>query len=187
MREELYNKISKYASFTIEDVDKLLAKANIGTLKRQENFISIGQIKNAVGYLKKGLLRSCFYDDNGNEHTTGFTEQGVFFSDLKSYQTQEPSARMIQAIEPSEIIIWNLNDIQSLRNEIPSFQVFESKYLEKVLRKKVNFQRELTIRTKKEALELLIKEYPQTAKFAPRKYIASFLGMTPYTLSRIKL
>jgi hypothetical protein len=70
---------------------------------------------------------------------------------------------------------------------IPNWQTFEFKYFEKILKDKVNFQRELTIRTKKEALELLINDYPQTAKYAPRQYIASFLGMTPYTLSRIKL
>jgi CRP-like cAMP-binding protein len=186
MKEELYNKISNFVSITLEDVDKLLEKANICQFKRQENFISIGQKNNVVGYLNKGLLRSYSYDDNGNEQTSAFIEQGVFFSELKSYQTQEPSERTIEAIEPSEIIIWKLNDIQSLREEIPNWQTFEFKYFEKILKDKVIFQRELTTRSKKEALELLINEYPQTAKYAPRQYIASFLGMSPYTLSRIK-
>lgn len=187
MKEELYNKVKNFASVTLEDVDKLLKKANICQFKRQENFISIGQKNNVVGYLKKGLLRSYFYDDNGNEQTTAFIEQGVFFSELKSYNTQDLSERTIEAIEPSEIIIWKLSDINSLRETIPNWQTFEFKYFEKILKDKVNFQRELTIRTKKEALELLITEYPQAARYAPKQYIASFLGMTPYTLSRIKL
>ncbi|WP_093667702.1 hypothetical protein [Tenacibaculum sp. MAR_2009_124] len=65
--------------------------------------------------------------------------------------------------------------------------LFETKYFEKILKDKINFQRELTQSSKKEALQLFMEEYPQSAKFAPRQNIASFLGMTPYTLSRIKL
>ena len=56
-----------------------------------------------------------------------------------------------------------------------------------VLGWKVNFQRKLTSGSKKEAYQLFIDTYNQSAKYAPRQYIASFLGMTPFTLSRIKL
>ncbi|APD07664.1 non-specific serine/threonine protein kinase [Flavobacteriaceae bacterium UJ101] len=188
MKNVVHNIITEFAPVSINETEKLLEKWIARELKQQDNFIEIGQRNNLVGFLKTGLLRSYYYDDNGNEQTTAFIEQGSFFSELKSYQTQEPSERTIEALEPSEIFVLTTNDIKDLRKTIPNWELFEIKYFEKILREKVNFQRELlTKSSKKEALELFIKEYPQSAKYAPRQYIASFLGMSPYTLSRIKL
>ena len=187
MEDELYKIISEFVSITFEDIDRLLEKVKVKKLGRQDDFITIGQKNDSVGFLRSGLLRSYFYDEKGNEQTTAFIEPSSFFSELKSYQTSNPSERTIEAIESSEVLIINAKDFDYLRKNIPNWRTFEIKYFEKILKNKVDFQRELTTSSKKEALELFMNEYPYSAKFAPRQYIASFLGMTPYTLSRIKL
>ncbi len=187
MKNKLQSIISHFVPLMLDDIDLLVNTWTVKELKRNENFINSGQKNNLVGFLNKGLLRSYYHDDKGNELTTAFIEQNSFFSELKSYQTKKTSERTIEALEPSEIFVLNTTNILELRKRISNWELFEIKYFEKILRDKISFQRELTQSSKKEALELFMKEYPQSAKFAPRQYIASFLGMTPYTLSRIKL
>ena len=187
MNEEIAKILNEFVSISSEEVEVLTKKWSLKKFNRQENFIEINKPNNLIGFLKKGLLRSYFYDENGDEQTTAFIQQGSFFSDLKSYQTNTPSERNIEALETSEIYILSNNDLVQLRSSIPNLQQFEIKYFEKILKEKIEFQRSLTTLSKKEALKIFIKAYPQAAKFAPRQYIASFLGMTPYTLSRIKL
>ena len=186
MKEKISKIINDFITIDSDAVDLITSKWVLQEYKVQENFIEIGQQNTVVGFLKKGLLRSYYYDDHGNEQTTAFIEENSFFSELKSYKTNLPSERTIEALEASEIYILTNNDITELRKIIADWQQFEIRYFEKIVKEKIEFQRAVTIGSKKEALELFIKLYPQSSKFAPRQYIASFLGMTPYTLSRIK-
>jgi CRP-like cAMP-binding protein len=187
MNSKIFDIINEYTSITEDDYTHIKKKLNLTPFNRNQNFIEIGQKNKISGFLKKGLLRSYYYDDNGNEITTAFIEENSFFSELISYQTGGISERTIEALEPSIIYIFTEKDINYIRKSIENWEIFERKYYELILKEKVNFQRKLLNCNKKEAYQLFIDTYKQAAKYAPKQYIASFLGMTPFTLSRIKL
>ncbi len=187
MSKKVFDLINKFATVSEAEYAVLEQKLKATSFDRNDCFIEIGQKNERLGFLHKGLLRSYYYDDNGNEVTTAFIQENVFFSELNSYQTDKPSERNIEALEPSEISILTSDDLLEVRDAISSWSVFERKYYELILKEKVNFQRKLYSGTKKEAYQLFVDTYRQAAQYAPRQYIASFLGMTPYTLSRIKL
>lgn len=187
MENELKKIIQEFISISIQDLSLVVEKSKLMEFKRKENFISFGQQNNLVGFLKTGLLRSYYYDGSGNEQTTAFIEPNSFFSELKSYQSTDPSERTIEAIQPSEVLVWTSNNNMELRKVIPNWEFFETKYFQKILKDKVSFQRTLSKSSKKEAYKLFVQQYPNASKYAPRQYVASFLAMTPYTLSRIKL
>ncbi|WP_093667703.1 hypothetical protein [Tenacibaculum sp. MAR_2009_124] len=79
MKEELHTILNQYAPILINDIDLLISKWTVKELKRQENFITFRQRNNSVGFLRKGLLRSYYHDDKGNEQTTAFIEENSFF------------------------------------------------------------------------------------------------------------
>ena len=187
MSRKIFDIINNFTSITEDEFSHIEQKLKLTLFNRNENFIEIGQKNKVLGFLEKGLLRSYYYDDNGNEITTAFIEENAFFTELNSYQTDNPSERAIEALEPSNIYIFTEEDIVEFRKSINNWHIFERQYYELILKEKVNFQRKLTRSTKKEAYQLFIDSYSQSAKYAPRQYIASFLGMTPFTLSRIKL
>jgi CRP-like cAMP-binding protein len=187
MSRKIFDIVNSYTSITEEEFDAINQSLKLTLFSKNENFIEIGQKNKVLGFLEKGLLRSYYYDDNGNEITTAFIEENSFFTEINSYQTNNPSERIIEALESSYIYIFTEADIATFRKKISNWHIFERMYYEIILKEKVNFLRKLSSCSKKEAYQLFINTYSQSAKSAPRQYIASFLGMTPYTLSRIKL
>ncbi len=187
MSRKIFDLINKFTTVTIGEYACLEQKLRVTPFERTENFIEIGQQNRILGFLDKGLLRSYYYDEEGKEITTAFIEEGAFFSELNSYQSDQPSERAIEALERSDIFILTEEDLKEVRASISNWSVFERKYYELILKEKVNFQRKLYSGSKKEAYQLFVDTYGQAAQYAPRQYIASFLGMTPFTLSRIKL
>jgi len=187
MNRKIFDIINSFTSITEKEYGHIAQKLKLTLFNRNENFIEIGQKNKVLGFLEKGLLRSYYYDDNGNEITTGFIEENSFFTELNSYQTDNLSERTIEALEPSNIYIFTNEDLTEFRKSISNWQIFERKYYDWIVKEKIKFHGYITRCTKKEAYQLFIDTYNQSAKYAPRQYIASFLGMTPFTLSRIKL
>ena len=87
---------------------------------------------------------------------------------------------------PCELLVFDWASLDRLRMLIPNWNQFEQTYLSKVMLDKIHFQRDMANSSAAEAYAHFLKQYPQAAKFAPRNQIASFLGISHYTLSRIK-
>jgi len=145
-----------------------------------------GQQNTMIAFVVSGLLRAYYEDEAGQELTTGFLEAGLFCTDLTSFQNRGASERNIEALMPCELLVFDWTSLDRLRMLIPGCNQFEQNYLSKVLLDKIHFQRDMVNSSASEAYQRFLKQYPQAAKFAPRNQIASFLGISHYTLSRIR-
>ena len=155
------------------------------TLKKGETLLQQGAPNRVIGYLVAGLMRSFYYDPEGEEIMAGFFQEGSFCTDLHSFQASAKSERTIQALVDCKLLILSSTDRAKLLMLINEWTYFEQRHIAELLLQKVTFQRELSNGTAPEAYELFLKHYGQAARYAPRYQIASFLGMSPYTLSRI--
>lgn len=155
-------------------------------LKKGELLLQTGQYNSLVSFLDKGLLRSFYYDESGNEITAGFFQEGKICTDLNSFVSGGHSERSIEALMDCHLQILDFGKLAILREEIAGWQNFEKNYIANLLLQKVNFQREMARKNKTEAYDMFIQTYRQAALFAPQNQIASFLGISPFTLSRIK-
>ncbi len=170
-----------------EEVEFVRARLISRPLKKGAHYFTMGFKNDGVGYLLKGLLRSYYYDEAGAEITAGFIEPGAFFADKYSFQTDQPSERTIEALTDCQV--WGLSEesLVEIRHRIQQWRLMEQHYLTELLKRKVNFQRKVVNSTTAEAYQHFRETYPVAAGFAPRYQIASFLGMSPFTLSRIKV
>lgn len=163
----------------------------IGILK-EERFISKativkeGIIASKIYFIKSGLLRSYYYED-GKDITTYFACDNQFIGTFSSFITQTPSNEILEAIEASIVYSLSYNDLNNLYKSYPKFEKLGRAWAEKnylcVLERTTTMQ----TKTGKQKYLDFIKSYDKKiVQFAPQHQIASFLGVAPESLSRIR-
>ena len=174
--------IHQLSDATIEYIFKNLQKK---TLVRNEFFLRKGRICEEIGFVSSGLLR-CYYEKDDNEVCTWFMHEGSFITSVISFFKQMPSYEFIQAIEPSEIYYINHANLQYIYNHFPEFNYIAREILQQYYC--LSEERLLSIRnqTPKERYDFLMNNYPEIIRRVPANYIASYIDISIWTLSRIK-
>lgn len=158
--------------------------------KRQEipaktTLLHEGQISKTAFFIEKGCLRS-WVNNNGKDITVQFFFEGQGVSSFESFITNQPSWLNVQSIEPC--IIQNISkpDFQFI---LDSSSVIKQEVDAYILQRLFFYQRLFVSRIKdnpENRYKELLKEHPEILKRVPQHYIASFLGITPVSLSRIR-
>ena len=147
--------------------------------------LSAGEISRHVHLIKKGCLRQWFNKD-GKDITLQFFFEGQPVASIDSFMNNEPSLFTIESIEPSVIFSIRKEDFDRLNELYPEFRNRFQDYLFQRFR---NYAQLFLSRIKdspKERYEDLVKNRPDIIQRVPQHYIASYLGITPISLSRIR-
>jgi CRP-like cAMP-binding protein len=147
--------------------------------------IKEGETAQKLFFIKKGSLR-VWFNNNGIEITAQFFFEGQAATSLDSFLNKEPSLFTIEAMEPCEITILNKSDYDTLMANDPAFKDwFYGTAIQKLL---LHSKRLLSFIKNKpmERYRDLISQQPEIFQRVPQRYIASYLGITPVSLSRIR-
>ena len=178
--------ISKTIELTEVDKDIFREYCIVKRLKKRQFLLQDGDVCKYSGFVNSGCLKTYTIDKNGDEHIFQFAIEGWWVSDMYSYLTGEPGNYNIEALENSEIVLMDLEARNKIFEQVPQFEKFMRILLEKNY---VAGQRRLNdmLGSSAEARYLtFIKSYPQIAQRVPQHNIASYLGMAPESLSRIR-
>ncbi|MFC7348563.1 Crp/Fnr family transcriptional regulator [Chryseobacterium zhengzhouense] len=171
---------------TDEKFNLIVEKSKLITLPRKEMICRQGDICNLKIFVAKGLLRNYSISEDGSEHILQFVNEMSWTTDPESFYTNMPSKLNIEALEPSEVFVFNLEDFHQLREEIPTLSIF----IEELLTKKtmeINNRLLVNISSTPEDKYLhFIKNHPDLLNRVPLHMIASYLGMSRETLSRVR-
>ena len=154
-------------------------------LAKGEIFIKEGDIARYVHYVEKGMVRQ-FYYKNKRDLTEHISYEGNVVICLESYLRQEPTRLMAETLEPS--IIWRISkeNFYRLTEEIREVELFYRKIFEYSLLVSQQKADDMLFETAHDRYRLLMERHPEIIKRAPLVHIASFLQMTPETLSRVR-
>jgi CRP-like cAMP-binding protein len=144
-----------------------------------------GEISTQMHFIKKGCLRMWFNKD-GKDITFQFFFEGQAVASIDSFLSNQPGMFNLESIEPSTIISISKDNFEQLQNAYPKLKEGFQEILYKRLR---NYSQLFLSRIKdtpRERYEDLIKNHPEIIKRVPQHYIASYLGITPISLSRIR-
>jgi len=153
---------------------------------KKHRLLNEGEISRHIFFICKGSARAFYLDAEGHEHTTWFMGPGDLMISVYSFYTQEPAAENIELLESSVLLSMTWGQLQNIYAEFPEYnyhgRLFTEKYY--ILSEK----RGILLRTRKPAdrYHQLLKEYPKITQQASLGQIASFLAITPETLSRIR-
>jgi CRP-like cAMP-binding protein len=144
-----------------------------------------GTIANQVFFIKEGCLREWFNKD-GKDITFQFFFEGQAVASIDSFLSHQPSLFAIESIEPSTILTLSRENFDHLQQLYPEMKEVLQKFM---FQRFGNYARLFLSRIKDSPRELyadLIKNHPEIIKRVPQHYIASYLGITPISLSRIR-
>ena len=166
--------------------EQLAEKFKARNIARNEYLLKDGAVCNESHFIEEGMMRSYIYDLEGNEVTTAFYSKNMFASDLLSYFKRIPSKEYIQALADCETWYITYQDMQESFHTIPEFREFGR--LNIINHYGILKQRMLSMlqETAEQRYANLINSNPEILQNAPLKYIASYLGITDTSLSRIR-
>ncbi len=178
--------INQYKILT-EDEKRLLDKhTEQANFKAKDYFLQSGKRSNQVGLITSGVFRYFFYNPEGEEITAHFMAENEFVGNATSFFEFSLSAGSIQAETDCTILLINRESWDLFSVQIPHWENTIQKILNEVLIKKTSFQRSLINIDSKSAYLKFINSYPNIAQRVALNHIASYLGMTPFSLSRIR-
>ena len=179
---ELARKYSTMAHYELDILESILVPMKFA---RGENVVSEGEVCVAIYYVERGLLREYYYKNN-KEVTEYLAVDGNVFMCIESLFQNEPSKLIVEALEPSVVYALPKDRLEEVALHNVNIQILYRKILEESL---IISQRRadlLRFESAKDRYRKLCKLNPKVIMKAPLVYIASYLQMTPETLSRVR-
>jgi len=183
---ELTDTIDQIVSLS-EDEKLVIEKYfQLKTISKGELWIKEGQYCNHIAFIKKGIFRIFYNDKDGNEISCFFMPENNFISSYTSFLTRTPTRENIEAVEDGEMLIINRDCLEELSKEVPKVHIWRRVIAENLF---ILLERRIsTLQSKsaQERYENMIKENGDILLKVPLQYTASFLGITPQHLSRLR-
>lgn len=186
MFSSLRHTIKNTIAISEHDLEFMLSLFKQVSLKKDEYFLEIGTRCRQVAYIQSGVLRIYYPNDKGEETTCYFSLPNEFVTSFSSLTTQKPSSENIQAIVPTEIFVIDYHDLEMLYKKIPVTQEFGRKAAENlaiIMEKRISL---FLNHSADERYQYLLSNNPILIKTVPLQYLASYLGISPQHLSRLR-
>ena len=185
--EELINKIKNRIHLNPEAEEFLYSISKEKTLPKGEVLIRQGQAVKKTFFVTAGCLRSFCTDKNGKEHTLQFAIKNWWISDYIAIHNDELATLTVECLTESNIIEFNAKQLDEIHTRFPEFESYQRHNLERhvvSLHKRILNQLQLSA---PERYDLFLKQYPDIEQYTRNFHIASYLGITQESLSRIRV
>lgn len=186
MFEVLFSKVEEKIKLEVTEKDICKSLFIPKKLRKRQYILQQEDICKNLIFVEKGLLRSYKVDEKGNEHILQFAPEGWWVADVYSFLTSENSNYNIDAIEDSELLLITNSALEQLYERVPKFErYFRILTQNNMIAMQKRVMSELSSNAEEKYLNL-IATYPDLVARVPQHMIASYLGLTPESLSRIR-
>ncbi len=169
-----------------DDKQLLMAHFKPKKLRKRQYFLQEGDVCKYIGFIVKGSARTFTVDDKGHEHILKLALESWWLADFESFYLLTPSRFNIEALENLEVLQSTNAQIEEFLKDIPAFSAMANVISQNnTIASQKRMQAAMSY-TAEERYEDLISNYPQFLQRFPQNMIASYLGLSPETLSRLK-
>ncbi len=158
---------------------------SVRSFRKGDFIVREGSVCNYVSYLNHGLVRM-YYHVDGKDKIISFCNEGNYISDYQSFLTRRPALTFIQALEDTEVVDTSFDDLQMLYKRVPESNIIGRLIAEQIFLEMCNGSNSEAKETILQRYTNLIISQPWLLQRVPQYMIASYLGITPEALSRIK-
>lgn len=166
--------------------DLIIKNTYLETLKKGEKYCEPGQICKKLGFVLEGVFKVVRTNSDGDEFIQYFTSEGHFAVALESFSNTTPSEESIEALSTCSVITLTATNFELFEKSILNFSKIISQIKEKALLEKYLIKSEMFVDDAHTKYAKLLQRHPSIVQRISQKQIALFLGVTQYTLSRIR-
>lgn len=172
--------------FPTEEFPRLINFFEERTFKKNEQLFQSGEIVKQTYFIIQGCVRQYYVSPEGNEHTIYFALEGNWCGELMSFLHNTPTNLNMQALEDTVAISLNRENWEKAITTIPAFTMYHIKNHQRIIVKLKEEVGRGVVESPDEKYRRLLKENQELLQRLPQYHIASYLGITPETLSRIR-
>ncbi|GAA4443226.1 Crp/Fnr family transcriptional regulator [Ravibacter arvi] len=184
--EELLNYLKKFGNVSETEEQAIAASFKNTIIPKGEYFTEAGKTSNSIAFVRSGVFRTLYYNKSGDDFTRYFIYEGRFIGDLQAFTEQTPATEYTEAITDSEVWSISFSGFAALEKKVTVWP--------RLLAKLHGFSIESKLKTASMMLNLdakarylhFLQHYPGLANRVPQAMLASYLGVTPSSLSRIR-
>ncbi|MBC9933105.1 Crp/Fnr family transcriptional regulator [Chitinophaga qingshengii] len=177
--------IANYCDLSASDLEKVISAFVYQEIEKDAILLKKGQVAETMSFIAAGCFRVYALAENEKDVTTWIVFENTVVTEPTSFLTRQPSRYYVQALERSEVYTITHDSLQQLYNEIPAFQEFGRKLMEKLLVSSMCRTTFLLLDTPQERYERLL-QLPEYMQRISLKILASYIGVTPTSLSRLR-
>ncbi|MEZ0608680.1 Crp/Fnr family transcriptional regulator [Fibrella sp. WM1] len=177
--------IAQYVSLATDSLETVKQHVTIRHVSKGRFYLQSGQVNGEFAFIQQGSLRISHTTPAGDDLTGWLAVEGQSFCDLASFRDQRPTRFAVQALTDTTLLVISHADMQHLYQTVPGWQEFGRKLWEDISVQLI----EMIVSFQGQPAEVRYERLSRDntlLQSAPLKYIAEFLGITPYTLSRIR-
>ncbi len=186
MNSNLANYLRKYIDISDDEIELFQRNLKTKSIKKKEYLLKEGKRCTARYFITKGYFRHFYIDDKGNEQIIHFGIENWWITDYASLVNKTPSKMYIQAMEDAEYLELSQESLEALYIKLPKIERFFRIIMEKTYiasQQRIEFMFSLS---GKQLYEKFILSNPEFSKRVPQYMLASYLGLSPEFISKIK-
>lgn len=184
--QSLYNQLQRMTFIPNEEWAAFQAIATRKVIKKNSHFARQGELSDSIAFCVKGLLRLYYTTPTGDEFNKSFCCSGDFAASYRALLTSSASYFSIEALTDSELIVISYEHFQRLYTRHSCWERIGRLLIEQLYMKKEQREYELLMLSAEERYRLFLEKHSSNKKHIPQYHIASYLGITPVALSRIR-
>ena len=181
-----FKKLNEKISLNLQEEEIIKGLITSKKIRKKQYLLQAGEACKLMTFVEEGALRAFSVNEKGQEHIIRFALEGHTISDLHSFLAGEPSAYNIEALEDTEIIGITKCAWEEIQKLVPKYE----RYIRlELIAAYAAMQQRITALisfSPEEAYNYFISLYPNIAQRVPQHMIASYIGLTPETLSRVR-
>ena len=186
MFEKLRNSVNSHVGMSKDEFNLVTTFFTPKKLRKRQYILQAGDICKWLIFLERGCLRLYSLDDDGKEHVLWLAIEGWWMTDLVSFQEQMPSSKNIDALEDSELLLMSPESLEKLSTAVPKWDRYFREITDKEFRVALTRLSDFVGASAEDRYLNFLDLYPDIFQRIPLHQIASYLGITPQSLSRIR-
>ncbi|GAB3641316.1 Crp/Fnr family transcriptional regulator [Spirosoma arcticum] len=186
MYDLIVKNVQRKITLTTDEISLFTTLLTSKKLRRRQHLLEAGETCDFMAFISQGLLRSFTTDERGGEHVLQLAPEEFWIGDLYSFLTHQPSQYTLEALEDSNVVLITYDNLETLYARVPAFERFFRLLIQNGY---ITAQQRLmsTISSlAQERYQEMVRRYPSLEQRVAQHQIASYLGITPESLSRIK-
>lgn len=184
--EQIKQVMKQMINVSVHELDEFLSRTTVKEFKRNEIICKAGVVPQEVFFINKGLIRVLITDKEGTEHTIHFALENQFIADYSHFIQQLPSIYSLQTLEETQVLVLPRKAIEWGYENLAEGQKMGRLIAEYYFIYQDDRIKNLYVRTPKQRYDSITEIFPNIHNRVPQHMIASYLGITPIHLSRLK-